>query len=116
MNVAIEADRARHQQEAEQLRAELATVKAKAEAAEQAHQERLKIAAAEAHRAAERMTKAETERDKVRTEAATAREEAAKLRGQVEALQAQIADLLHALAERPALDAKPVAAKISKKP
>ncbi|WP_213539622.1 hypothetical protein [Nitrosospira sp. NRS527] len=41
----------------------------------------------EAHRAAERMIQAETERDTIRKEAATAREEGARLRGQVEVLQ-----------------------------
>ena len=56
-----------------------------------------KTAAAEAHRAAERMTKAESERDTARQEAGAAREDAAKLRGQVETLQIHAAELLKAL-------------------
>lgn len=51
----------------------------------------------EAHRAAERMIQAETERDTIRKEAATAREEAAGLR-EVEVLQTLAADLMRALA------------------
>ena len=49
---------------------------------------------------AERMTKAEADRDEARKEASSAREDAAKLRGQVEALQTQAADQLRALAAR----------------
>ncbi len=79
-------------------------MQAKAEAAEQSHQEQRKTAAQEAHRAAEHMTKAQAERDSARQEASTAREEAAKLRGQVEALQTQAADQLRALAMRQAPD------------
>jgi len=86
--------------ERDAARAELASVKAKAEAAVQMHQEQRKQAAAEASRVAERLTKAHAERDGARKEAATAREEAAQLRGQVEALQAQAADLMRALAPR----------------
>lgn len=63
-----------------------------------AHQEQRKQAAAEAHRVAERMTKAEADRDTARKEASSAREDAAKLRGQVEALQTQASDLMRALA------------------
>lgn len=112
---------AAHQQEAEQLRAELAeqkksnlvataerdqaraeltTVKAKAEAADQAHQEQRKTAEREAQRAAERIAKAETDQVQATKEASTAREDAAKLHGQVEALQKQAADLLRALSDR----------------
>ena len=76
---------------------ELATIKANADANEAKHQEQRKTAAAEAHRAAERMTKAEAERDTARKEAGAAREDAAKLLGQVETLQAQSAELLKAL-------------------
>ena len=76
---------------------ELATVKANADANEAKHQEQRKTAAAEAHRAAERMTKAESERDTARQEAGAAREDAAKLRGQVETLQIHAAELLKAL-------------------
>lgn len=76
--------------ERDQARAELATVKAKAEAADQAHQEQRKQGAAETHRAAERLGKSKTERDEARKEAAQAREDAARLHGQVEALQLQL--------------------------
>jgi chromosome segregation ATPase len=104
LNVSIEAERNRYQQQAEQMRAELATVKAKAEAADQAHQEQRKTAAQEAHRVAERMTKAEADRDTARKEASSAREDAAKLRGQVEAMQAQANDLMRALAARQSVE------------
>jgi chromosome segregation ATPase len=127
MNAAIEADRARHQQESEQLRAELAeqkkanqaataerdqvraelaTVKAKAEAADQAHQEHHKTAEREAQRAAERIAKAEADQVQANKEASTAREDAAKLRGQVEAMQTQAAELVRALSDRPAQQAE----------
>lgn len=112
LNAGFEAERSRYQSELagqkkafqeivterDAARAELASVKAKAEAAVQMHQEQRKQAAAEASRVAERLTKAHAERDGARKEAATAREEAAQLRGQVEALQAQAADLMRALA------------------
>ncbi|WP_296753542.1 DNA-binding protein [Thiobacillus sp.] len=114
LNAGFEAERSRYQSELagqkkafqdivterDAARAELASVKAKAEAAVQMHQEQRKQAAAEASRVAERLTKAHAERDGARKEAATAREEAAQLRGQVEALQAQAADLMRALAPR----------------
>ena len=114
LNAGIEAERTRYlgelaeQKKAAQdrvterdaARAELASVKAKAEAAVQTHQEQRKQAAAEASRVAERLTKAHAERDNARKEAAMAREEAAQLRGQVEALQSQAADLMRALAPR----------------
>lgn len=114
LNAGFEAERSRYQSElAGQKKAfqdivterdaacaELASVKAKAEAAVQMHQEQRKQAAAEANRVAERLTKAHAERDGARKEAATAREEAAQLRGQVEALQVQVADLMRALAPR----------------
>lgn len=86
--------------ERDQARAELATVKAKAEAAVQTHQEQRKQAASEANRVAERLTKAQAERDSARKEAGKAREESAQLRGQVEALQLQATDLMRALAVR----------------
>ena len=117
MNAVIEAERARHQQENEQLRAEhdqvraeLATVKAKAEAADQAHQEQRKTAAQEAHRVAERLTKAQGERDQVRTEAGATREELAKLRGQLEASEAYKAELLALLSKGEESQAKKVSA------
>ena len=89
LNDGIETERNRHHVALADLtgtRDELATVKARAEAADQSHQEHRKQAAAEAHRVAERMTKAEADRDTARKEASSAREDAAKLRGQVEAL------------------------------
>lgn len=99
--------------EADQLRAdldqahtELATTKAKAQAADESHQEQRKQAAAEAHRIAERMTKTEGERDAARKEAAQAREDAAKLRGQVEAMQEQQNGILRALEARQPKDDK----------
>ena len=64
-------------------------MKAKAEAADQ-----------EAHRVAERMTKAEADREEARKEASSAREDAARLSGQVEAMQTQASDLMRALAAR----------------
>jgi chromosome segregation ATPase len=121
MNAAIEADRARHQQEADQLRvelseqkksnqaaaaerdqvrAELVTVKAKAEAADQAHQEQRKAAEREAQRAVERISKVEADQVQATKEASTAREDAAKLRGQVEAMQTQAAELMRAISAR----------------
>ncbi|MBS4073084.1 MAG: hypothetical protein KGZ90_17275, partial [Algoriphagus sp.] len=137
LNASIEAERNRYQQQAEQMRAdlaeqkkaaqeaaaerdqaraELATVKAKAEAADQAHQEQRKSAAQEAHRVAERMTKAEADRDEARKEASSAREEAAKLRGQVEALQTQASDLMRALAARQPAEGEAQAAPAPKAP
>lgn len=114
LNAGFEAERSRYQSELDvqkkafqdtvterdAARAELASVKAKAEAAVQSHQEQRKQAAAEANRVAERLTKAHVERDNACKEAAMAREEAAQLRGQVEALQSQAADLMRALAPR----------------
>lgn len=135
LNASIEAERNRYQQQAEQMRAdlaeqkkaaqeaaaerdqaraELATVKAKSEAADHAHQEQRKTAAQEAHRVAERMTKAEADRDEARKEASSAREEAAKLRGQVEALQTQASDLMRALAARQPAEGEAVAAPAPK--
>lgn len=83
--------------EIERLRTELAGVRAKAEVAEEAHQTQRKAAATEAHRAAELLTKAQTERDAARHQAGEAREAAAKLAGQLEAIQAQNAALLATL-------------------
>ena len=86
-------------------RAELVKVQAKAEATEQAHAEQRKQTATEAHRAAERMTKAQTERDDATKTAAEARERAAGLAGQVQAMQEQNAALLAAI--KPQGEAKP---------
>ena len=90
--VAELADKLAKGQEVLQAQAvELATVKARADAA-----------AAEALRTTERMTKAKADRDEASTKAATAREEAAGLRGQVAAMQAQIEGLTRTLATNPA--------------
>lgn len=104
---------------AEALRAELTTVKARAEAGDQSHQEHRKTAAAEALRTAERMTQAEADRDTARKETSAAREEAAKLAGRLEATLTQTASLMQALAARAAAPAPEVvvkpAAKTTKK-
>lgn len=93
-NAAATAERA------EALRDELATVKAKAEAADQAHQEQRKTAAQEAHRVAERLTKAQADRDAAVKEAGLAREDAANLRGQLETLQTQHARVMQMLGDK----------------
>lgn len=64
------------------VRAELATVKAQAAAADESHKEQRKRTAEETHRNAERLTKVEAERDEARKQTAMAREDVAKLRGQ----------------------------------
>ena len=92
--------------ERDQVRDELATVKAKAEAADQAHQEQRKTAEREAQRAAERIAKAEADQVQATKEASTAREDAAKLRGQAEAMQTQIVELMRMLSERSAPDSQ----------
>ena len=51
---------------------------------------------------AERMAKADADRDIARKEAATAREEAAKLSGQLEAMQHQVTELVQVLGGRKA--------------
>lgn len=82
---------------AEATRLDLARVQAKAEATEQAHVEQRKQAAAEAHRAVERLTKTQAERDDAARAVAEARERAAGLAGQLQAMQEQNAALLAAL-------------------
>ncbi|MCW2314070.1 coiled-coil domain-containing protein [Rhodoferax antarcticus] len=119
MAATIEAERQRHHQEAEQLRAEgtqqkqahlvvaterdqvradLAALTAKSEAIEQARQDQRKAAELETQRAAERLAKAEAGQEKAHQEAGAAREEAANLRGQVEATKTQLAELMQVLA------------------
>lgn len=66
--------------ERDQVRADLASVKAKADAEQEAHHEQRKAAAQDAHRQAERLAIVQRERDE-------AREEAASLRGRAEALE-----------------------------
>ena len=112
LNAGIEADRVRHQQETEQIRAELAEQKKSTQdmAAErdQLRADLVKVQASaetatqEVHRMAERMAKAESERDTARHEASTAREDAAKLSGQIEAMQHQVTELVRALGDRKA--------------
>lgn len=106
LHAATDAERARHRAELDeakkernQVRADLAAVKARAEAAAETHLEQKKGAAAEQIQIAERLTKAQAERDQARAEAGAAREEAARLAGQVEGLQGQAKDLMSALAK-----------------
>ena len=82
----------------DRLRDELATVKAKAEAADQAHQEQRRQAAADAQRQAEQLTAAIAERDQARQEASKAREDAARLAGQLQTHQEQTVAILACLA------------------
>lgn len=83
---------------ADQVRAELAKVQGKAEAADQAHQEQRRQAAADAQRQSEQLTATQAERDQARQEASKAREEAARLAGQFQAHQEQTAAILARLA------------------
>tara|TARA_R110001583_G_scaffold195554_1_gene376088 strand:+ start:21667 stop:22581 length:915 start_codon:yes stop_codon:yes gene_type:complete len=91
------ADIKRMAAEAEGLRGELATVKAKAESADQAHQEYRKEAAKEAQRCTEQVLAAAKEREELGKVTADARETAARLAGQLEAVQAQNAALMETL-------------------
>lgn len=95
----------------DQVRAELAKAQAKAEAAEESHQEQRKAAATEAHRIAERLTAAQAERDQARQDAGSARERAAELSGQLTAHQEQAAALLARLAPAEAKSAPQVSMK-----
>ena len=103
--VKLAANLAAAQSETMKAQAALAGLTAKAEAAEQAHQEQRKQAATEAHRAAERMTKAQAERDDATKAATEARERAAGLAGQLQAMQEQNAALLAAI--KPQGESKP---------
>lgn len=112
-----ELDRARTENAAahaatDATRVELVKAQTKAEAIEQAHTEQRKQAATEAHRAAERMTKAQTERDDATKAAAEARERAAGLAGQVEAMQQQNAALMAAI--QPQAEPKPKKTPLAK--
>lgn len=93
----VRAEIKRTTTDAEGLRNELAAVKAKAEAADQAHQEHRKEAAKEAQRCAEKVVAAQKSHDAIAKEAAAARENAARLSGQLEAVQAQNTALLETL-------------------
>jgi chromosome segregation ATPase len=75
---------------ADALHQELATVKAKADAAAETHQEQRKTAAAELNRAAERMAKLEEKVSLAGKEARAAREEAATLRGKLQAYETML--------------------------
>ena len=88
----------------DRLRDELSTVKAKAEAADQAHQEQRRQAAADAQRQAEQLSAAVAERDQTRQEASKVREDAARLAGQLQTHQEQTAAILARLAP---VEAKP---------
>lgn len=79
-------------------REELFTIRAKA----QADQEQKKIAAAEAHRTAERLISLKKERDDARKENRQVREESARLTGQIESLREQIAALMTKNNDKPA--------------
>jgi len=117
----IEAERARHLQETEllraelkeqkkaslgmtaerdQVRADLAAITAKADAIEQARQEQRKAAEFDAKRSGEMLAKAEAAQNKAHQAASVAREDTANLRGQVEAMKAQVAELMQVLAEK----------------
>ena len=97
--------------ELQRLHADLTSTKAAAEAERQQHTEQRKQSAQEALRVAERMTKAEADRDQERREAGKAREEAARLQGMVQALTSQNAELMRAVAgvTGPASPAMPAA-------
>ena len=110
---AAAADLASVRSELDQVRRELAEVSARAQAQQQQHDDVRQKAAEEARQLAERMTKAEAERDHARLEAGTAREDAARLQGKVEAMTAQQADLLRMVAAQAVVQAeapKPAAA------
>ena len=104
-NAKLAASLAAAQGETMKAQTALAGLTAKAEAAEQAHQEQRKQAAAEANRAAERMTKAQAERDDATKATTEARERAAGLAGQLQAMQEQNAALLAAI--KPQGETKP---------
>ena len=72
-----------------ELRARVSELASEWEKAAEANAEARKLAAQEAHRAAERMTQAQAERDEARKVAADAREQAARLAGQLEVFTAQ---------------------------
>ena len=84
--------------ELQRLHADLASTQATAQAERQQHTEQRKQSAQEALRVAERMTKAEADRDQERLEAGKAREEAARLQGMVQAMTSQNAELMRAVA------------------
>lgn len=88
---ALESERDQARRERESTAGELATVKARAEAANGAHEDHRKREAAEIQRLNESIKRIEGERNQATKEAGSARESAAKLQGKVEALQEQLA-------------------------
>ena len=84
--------------ELQRLHADLTSTKAATEAEREQHTEQRKQSAQEALRVAERMTKAEADRDQERRESGKAREEAARLQGMVQAMTSQNAELMRAVA------------------
>ena len=95
--------------ELQRLHADLASTQAAAQAERQQHTEQRKQSAQEALRVAERMTKAEADRDQERREAGKAREEAARLQGMVQAMTNQNAELMRAVAGGTGAAAAPAA-------
>ncbi len=87
------AEVARARADVDQVRHDLVSTKAQADAEAAVHAEQRKQTAAEAHRLAERMNKAEAERDTARQVAAEAREEGARLKGKNETLELVQADM-----------------------
>ena len=87
----------RVQADLDQVRGDLAGVKASAETERQQYAEQRKTTAVEALRIAERMTKAEADRDQERRDAGKAREEAARLQGMVDAMTTQHSELMRAV-------------------
>lgn len=94
--------------EHDQLKTEFTKVQAKAETAEEGHQQQRKMAADEIKRSFDKLVKIEGERDSAKAEAGKAREETAKLTGQLEAMKAQVAQLMQAIgSQHPAKTEKP---------
>lgn len=79
------------------LRSDLATVRAKAEAAQESLKVERTHAAAEVQRLAQHLDQAKAERDQVAQTAAQAREEAATLRGRMDAITEQNAQLMQSV-------------------
>lgn len=84
-------------EEAEAMRQQLAIVKAKAEAAQEACYEQRNRTASEAQQMAERMTAVQAECEHARKDAGKAREDAAALRGQLNAIKEQNAQLFQTI-------------------
>lgn len=91
--------------ERDQLRTELAALKAKSDAAEESHKEQRKRSADEIQCASDKLIKIESERDNANKETSKAREEAAKLAGQLEAMQTQLAQLMEIISSHQSVQA-----------